>query len=194
MTHFTENLHFSGTSSTKPTEPEVRPVNSKPEAAVPASALSGKHLAICCSFLPEMSWQPPCVSDCGNPPCWRARQGQGLDRRSTKSPDRPESQGRCRGQGWRRGKLGLVWTPGLTLQEPGAAFKPWQMPPCSGPVSPGPPAGRPHTQRRPLAVPAGGRVSTTALGVKGSACPGLAVGGRDRGWPGAMPTALLAFH
>ena len=87
MMHFTENLHFSGTSSTKPTEPEVRPVSSMPEAAVPTSALSGKHSAICCSFLPEMSWQPPCVSDGGNPPCWRDRQGQGLDKdKAAKEP------------------------------------------------------------------------------------------------------------
>lgn len=41
MMHFTESLHFSGTSSTKPTEPEVRPVNSMPEAAVPALLYRG---------------------------------------------------------------------------------------------------------------------------------------------------------
>ena len=95
------------------------------------------------------------------------------------------------GQEWPRGNLGLVWTPGLTLRKPGAAFKPWQMlalpwvcftePSC---------AEAPHTEKAPGGANRG-QVRTTALGVKGSDWPGLVVRGRDRGGPGAVPTALL---
>lgn len=84
-----------------------------------------------------------------------------------------------------------MWTPGPTLRKPGAAFKPWQMlalpwvcftePSC---------AEAPHTQKAPGGANRG-QVRTTALGVKGSDWPGLAVRGRDQGGPGAVPTALL---
>lgn len=85
----------------------------------------------------------------------------------------------------------MVWTPGPTLRKPGAAFRPWQMlalpwacftePSC---------VEAPHAEKAPGGANRG-QVRTTALGVKSSDCPGLAVGGRDRGGLGLRPQHCL---